>query len=151
MELKHSPKVLTSRVTSHSLYDQPWHRRYMELVRSPLNTLRPSTPQLLGNVSFRIYVIPWANLMFSPSLDTFPILVLITAGKVTNFAEFPTLSHTFGGSAWKLIPTPPFGGGRQRHLLLPGWSPARPSMAVSITGSLALLSSAQVNPGARRV
>lgn len=54
IELKHSPKVLTNHVTSHSLYDWPWHRRYMELVRSPLNTMRPSTPQLLGNASFCI-------------------------------------------------------------------------------------------------
>lgn len=47
MQLKHSPKVLTEHVTSHPLYDWPWHRRHIGLVRSPLNTLRQSTPQLL--------------------------------------------------------------------------------------------------------
>lgn len=43
IQLKHSPKVLTKHVTSHPLYDWPCHRRYMGLVRNPLNTLRPST------------------------------------------------------------------------------------------------------------
>lgn len=65
---------------------------------------------ILGNTSFCIHVIPWGNLMFSPSLDTFPILVLITAGKVTNCAELPTLCHTCESPAWKLILAPPFGG-----------------------------------------
>lgn len=62
--------------------------------------------------------------MFSPSLDTSPILVyplLITAGKVTDFAELPTLSPALG--AWHENSFP--------HLRLEGWMGQRDGISSS--------------------
>lgn len=92
--------------------------------QNSFNTMKLSAPQGLENTSFYIYVISGANLMFSPSLDMSPILmypVLLTAGKVTKFAELPTLAPTSGTLAWKLILASLFGGvdgAEGWHLLL---------------------------------
>lgn len=91
-------------------------------------------------------------------LDTSPILVypvLITAGKVTDFAELPTFSHLWEASMKSHSCTSvwrgEWGRGCGGHLLLPGQAPDRVpgEVAVSIAGSLAPRSSAIPVPGER--